>query len=258
MRVVCGTVLLAVAVGVFACWPAPRPIPDFSRLQRSSVMLVGPGVSGSGVCFRNGERLFIWTAAHVVASAIREQDGEFFSLRVGVVQDVAGAGGHAYQVVTFATVVAYSEFHDLAVLQCPVGVPFASAHFCPKVPGAGDVVWHVGSPFGARGLNSVSGGVVAYVGRYRYDGARSLEPDAVVYDQVSLTAFGGCSGGGVFRADGACIGLVIEFLGPEKTPGILCIAPTRRMLEFAREARCEWALSPAVPVPDRLSLTKSK
>lgn len=243
--------LLALTLGilfaVFLCQP-PAKI-SCESLQKCSALIITPESRGSGVFFRNGGHLYVWTAAHVVDSLIDRRGERPAFINAGVVQDVPCDEGNFAQIVGAARLVRYSESHDLALLKCYVDLPVRSAVFRVAPARPGQMVWHVGSPHGPRGLNSVSYGVVAAVGRSRLDGDRSSAPGSLVYDQVSIVAHRGCSGGGLFAEDGSCVGLLIEFLGPVETPGSLCIAPSRRILEFCRAARCEWAFSADHPVP---------
>ena len=103
---------------------------------------------------------------------------------------------------------------------------------------------------GPKGLNSLSEGTFSKAGRLR----KYFIPDefgGIIYDQCSLSAHRGSSGGGVFRqSDCKCIGIVTEFLGKD-TYGEFCITPARRIREFAKSSNCEWAMNSMIQVPSK-------
>lgn len=249
MRLLCGLLVLALGIllAVFLCFP-PAPV-SCENLQKSSALVITSASRGSGVFFRNRDHLYVWTAAHVVESLIDKTGGRPVFGNAGIIQDMPCDEGNFGQITTLARLIRYSEHQDIALLKCYVNLPVRSTSFCILPPKPGQMVWHVGSPHGDRGTNSVSYGVIAGVGRSRKDGNRFVGPGALVYDQVSLIAHRGCSGGGIFKENGDCVGLLIEFLGPVETPGSLCIAPSRRIFDFCKSAKCEWAFSTRYLVP---------
>lgn len=221
------------------------------------VMITAQKGFGSGVVFRNGDRVFVWTAAHVLTAGkrierIMTKDGEFREVikfsDVVITQDIVHAGRKAGYIDIYAKVIRYSDHHDLAILEAYANQPRCTTRFNLDAPVIGEPLWHVGSMHGTHGSNSVSLGVLAAIGRLRTDGAMD-EQNGVVYDQVSITCHPGSSGGGIFRPDGTCVGIITEFLGPNHTFGALCYVPARRLQSFSREANCEWAFDSRIPVP---------
>jgi S1-C subfamily serine protease len=256
MRLLTAFFALLCVAGAFAAAPV-------EKMLGASVMVVVGDSSGSGVVFKNRSAVFVWTDAHVVEDAVTLKSVfnpktatytpkacfKDVVLRQEDVRDGRKVGGSW----ALARVVRYSVRHDIALLRShkegwPSGsTTFEEGDYVPKV---GDAIAHVGCQYGERGENSFSTGVVAAVGRLRL-GFEPNETEGLIYDQASLTAFPGCSGGGIFSAkSGRCIGLVTEFLGPGRnTPGSLCFTPARRLRAFAKEFHCEWALDPKVAVP---------
>lgn len=233
---------------------------EVNGLIPSCVMIEAVGGVGSGVAFRNGDSVFVWTAAHVIEGGKTKVDAvdkngqpvAFYTFPDVLLSQELFAGGRksGYEAV-FAKVIRYSERHDLALLRVRMKWPKGHVRFSEELPAVGSSVWHVGSISGNRGCNSAVEGVVSAVGRLRLNGSPEELRGPEIYDQVALAAHPGSSGGGVFlKSDRSCIGLVIEFLGPGQLAGALCIAPVRRMREFCREAKCEWAMRVDVPVPE--------
>lgn len=218
--------------------------------------------TGSGVVVRRGDTAFVWTAAHVVSES--KSVNRVFDARTGkemvkcsfadvmVNRDDVQEGRKVGTYSALARVVRYSERHDLALLRLhKKGWPARGTSFSKEVPVVGQAVWHVGSISGERGANSVSWGHVAAVGRLRL-GFRPDSRRGLVYDQCTAVVHPGSSGGGVFRTrDGECLGIITEFLGPAQTAGATCMVPGRRIHEFARTARCTWAVTDvAIPCRD--------
>lgn len=264
-----GTLLLVPVLATFPFLVSPPPSVtppapyDPEKLVAASVLVKAEGGTGSGVCFRNGGRSLIWTDAHVVEggkSVARVVDAgtglEKVVVRfldVELWQEQYEGGRKVGHRSVLAKVIRYSEHHDLALLlPC---APFPEAGVCfltaNEMPRPGESLWHVGSMHGARGLNSVSAGVFSLAGRLRKGFSFEEKDDPVVFDQACLPILPGSSGGGVFRQrDGACIGLVSQYLGRGPTPSIFLMTPARRLREFARAVKCEWAVDASVPVPE--------
>lgn len=233
----------------------PRPADPIRNAADASVLVMAEPMAGSGVCFHNGPHAFVWTDAHVVANRKRsEAVADAVTGRLGVrvwFQDDVEGGRKVGSVRALAKIVRYSDVHDVALLKVHKKFPLKSVRFADEVPSQGDSVFHVGSMAGVPGLGSFSAGHVSRVGRLRAAtvGGHTDTDEPMVYDQVSLVAHPGSSGGGVFRySDGACVGLIVEFLRPG-AHGSLMTNPARRMRQFARESRCEWAMDDRIPVP---------
>ncbi len=255
--------LLGASAPVTPAAPASKPAGCLDGLREASVLVHCRGASGSGVAFLAQGATFIWTDAHVVEGAkkvetvIDPRTGKSIVrcsfADVVLYRDVVEAGRKVGSETRLARVIRYSERHDIALLRTHApswpqrGVVFIDSQDLPRV---GEAVWHVGSMRGERGANSVSDGVVAALGRLRQGFVPTDTDDPLVYDQMSMVAHPGSSGGGVFRkSDGKCLGLVTEFLGGDRTFGSLCITPARRLRQFARQARCCWAIDSTIAVP---------
>ena len=69
-----------------------------------------------------------------------------------------------------------------------------------------------------------------------------------VFDQVTAVAFPGSSGGGMFlKNSGEYIGMLTQ--GVMKLQGFNFIVPVRRIHAWSKDAKIEWAINPAMPMP---------
>lgn len=235
-------------------------------LQSISVTVTAKGGSGSGVIFTRdmveGSKTrkvnFVWTAAHVleglrsvrsfidsdghVKKAVEFQDAE---IRKKIIE-----GGRTIGHLSLdARVVKYSDSktgEDLALLMVRkhdfVG---DSMRFYVDAEGAGlplgTQLFHVGSLLGEDGSNSMTTGIMSQVGRTvsLSGGPKTL------FDQTTVTAFPGSSGGGVFKTDGQYVGMLVR--GAGETFNL--IVPVRRMRAWAEKEKLLWAMDPAVEAP---------
>ena len=215
-----------------------RTIP-YSYLQDISVKVVVGSGSGSGVLFCRdvaGEwRTFVWTAGHVV-KRLQKIDGTFRSATIEFERRYCGTILKKWE--REAKVVAYSNQYtgeDLALLEISGKYNSSSADFSEnEIELVGTEVIHVGSSAGF--YNSMSLGIVSQTDR-EYRGK--------MYDQTSTIAYPGSSGGGMYTADGKCIGLVTLAVGP----GLNFYVPVRRMRAWAKKEGIEWAMDASVPAP---------
>jgi S1-C subfamily serine protease len=215
--------------------------PDYWTLQHNSVRIdVGMGY-GSGVLVTRqvGDvtRTYVWTAGHV-AAILQNEDGTFRNATI--YQEYRVAGKFRVEGKTEAKVIAYSEpdDEDLALLEVlkdnfrPIDV--AATFASDDIPGVGTELVHVGSTLGL--YNSVSLGIISQTDR---------NIGGKMFDQTSCMGYPGSSGGGVYLRDGQCIGLLTRGAGP----GLNFIVPVRRMRSWAKKAKIEWALNPAIKMP---------
>jgi len=100
----------------------------------------------------------------------------------------------------------------------------------------GTELFHVGSLLGQRGSNSMTAGIVSQVGRIL---------GKVEYDQTTVTAFPGSSGGGVYLQSGEYVGMIVRGAGE----GFNLMVPVRRMERWAKEHDILWALDPTIKAP---------
>ncbi len=112
------------------------------------------------------------------------------------------------------------------------------------IPAIGTKLVHVGSLLGQFGANSFTNGVVSQIGRTLPMKGANVK----VFDQVTVTAFPGSSGGGVFLEEtGEYVGMLTQ--GVMKMQGFNFIVPVRRIHEWATASNIEWAIDPNVPMP---------
>lgn len=187
---------------------------------------------GSAVLVRKTDskgrvHVFAWTAYHVVegVESIKVIQGEYLE---------------GYRVAEYsapAFLLAFSAEEDLALLlvNYPVAPWNGYADFIPWQECAiGDPVFHVGNLRGDTYPDSLTSGILSRL---------NAHPNLVDWpwpyplDQTSLIAYPGSSGGGIFNAQGKCIGLLVGSGGP----GISFFVPSRRIHAWARSIGIEWA-----------------
>ena len=256
------TILLASllsAVNIFAITPKERrSVSDY--LQDISVTIKSVGSysksEGSGVLISRqigGEKItFVWTCAHVVDN-LRDvrtviEDGspkkivEFDDVQI--IKELVEDGRRVGEIKMDATVLKYSDAddgEDLALLMVRAkDYGKASAKFYldkeePIIP-IGTQSFHVGSLLGQFGSNSMTSGIISQVGRTY---------NKVEYDQTTVTAFPGSSGGGVYLQDGRYVGMIVRGAGE----GFNLMVPVRRMIRWSKEHDIMWALDPKVKPP---------
>ncbi len=222
-----------------------------STNMNACVLIGAEGASGSGVVFRNGERVFIWTCQHVIASNIhhsvkidmqkKKLDYDRFTTRVHIKSKIFNADlAESGYINIWADVLRFSAEDDLAVLEVLEPRVFKQSVEFPRnkkfIPGIGTQVFHIGSMLGWHGFNGCSDGIMGLPGI-------DIDESGKVYDKVQCSFHFGSSGGGVFEAtSGQCIGLVARSNDrTAMTQGY--IIPYRRMVEFAQRLDCTWALS---------------
>jgi S1-C subfamily serine protease len=236
------------------------------HLQDISVTIVsksgaGSGGEGSGVVktrkLQDGSSVnFIWTAAHVIdnlrktRSAIDPKTGtqktvvEFDDAMV--VKSISQEGRTVGKLELMAEVIRYSKEEDLALLKLRKKDFIQSSvvfHLDNEIPPIGTDLLHVGSLLGQVGSNSMTTGIMSQHGRII---------DKKVFDQTTVNAFPGSSGGGVYTKDGKMIGMLVR--GAGETFNL--IVPVRRIRDWARHAKIEWAIDDNIPVPSDQDLER--
>jgi S1-C subfamily serine protease len=211
---------------------------------------------GSGVLVTreiDGEKVtFVWTAGHVVdhLRSVRTvvEDGSDKKLvefnDVQIIKELVEGGRRVGEIKMDATVIKYSDAddgEDLALLMVRAkdygkdNAKFYLNKEEPIIP-IGTRLFHVGSLLGQMGANSMTSGIVAQVGRIH---------GKVEFDQTTVTAFPGSSGGGVFLENGEYIGMLVRGAGE----GFNLIVPVRRIKRFAEKHKIMWAIDPSLPAP---------
>ena len=232
-------------------------------LQDVSVTIVSDGPrsrgEGSGVIFSRKDETgnivnFVWTAAHVIDNLRSERKVivkgspktivEFKDAKI--VKVLRQNGRSVGQLELDAEVIKYSDAedgHDLALLRVrkhnfvDVSVKF---YLEKEIPKLGTDLWHVGSLLGQMGSNSMTDGIYSQTGRL----LKQLNKH--VFDQTTVAAFPGSSGGGVFLKSNECyVGMLVR--GAGETFNL--IVPVRRMVEWADKNKIMWALDPNIKLP---------
>ena len=268
MKLVKATLLsLLVAATTFAA-EVKKSTAD--HLQDVSVTIVSEGSfsrgEGSGVIFsrqdKDGNTVnFVWTAAHVIDNLRTERKVvvggspktlvEFKDAKI--LKVIRQNGRTVGRLEMDAEVVKYSDAddgHDLALLRVrKLNFLDDTVKFKldSKIPKLGTDLWHVGSLLGEMGSNSMTDGIYSQTGRL----IKQLNKH--VFDQTTVAAFPGSSGGGVFlKSDASYVGMLVR--GAGETFNL--IVPVRRMQEWCEKNDITWALDPKVALPSDDELAK--
>ena len=238
-------------------------VPD--DLQAVSVTIKAGQAQGSGTIvtrkIENDNISFVWTAAHVVdnlrttrtvlvkgktETLVEYKDAE-------IVQEIQQDGRRIGEVKYEAKIVKVSDAdygEDLALLMVrrkgayPISVSSKFKENKDYIPAIGTKLVHVGSLLGQFGANSFTNGLVSQTGRTLPGKGASVK----VFDQVTVTAFPGSSGGGVFLEEsGEYVGMLTQ--GVSQSQGFNFIVPIRRIHAWAEQAKVEWAVDSSVKMP---------
>lgn len=235
-------------------------------LQDISVTIKTERGSGSGVIYTReiksdeGKKQvnFVWTAAHVLEGvrnvrSILDPEGKTLKMPefkdVQVVKKLIENGITVGELSMDAVVIKYSDAtdgEDLALLMIKkFNFVDSSAKFYDDKDNIGlplgTQLYHVGSLLGEGGANSMTTGIMSQIGRMvsLNNGSKTL------FDQTTVTAFPGSSGGGVFLTDGQYIGMLVR--GAGETFNL--IVPMRRIHKWAKSEDLLWALNPGEEAP---------
>jgi len=121
-----------------------------------------------------------------------------------------------------------------------------------KIVKIGTPLFHVGSLLGQGGSNSMTTGIMSQVGRVIPLG----NSGGVIFDQTTVTAFPGSSGGGVFIAEGDHAGKYCGMLVRGAGETFNLIVPARRLHSWAVKNNLEWVLDESKPIPTLEELNK--
>lgn len=241
------------------------------HLQNVSVTIRSEGQfsngEGSGVVFTRKDAdgnlvNFVWTAAHVIDNLRSTRkvvvDGTPKTLvefkDPMVVKEIRQGGRTVGRLQMDAEVLKYSDAddgHDLALLRIRkynFVKDTVTFHLDEKdIPKLGTELLHVGSLLGQMGANSMTDGIYSQHGRL----IKSL--NKYVFDQTTVTAFPGSSGGGVYlKSDAKYIGMLVRGAGE----GFNLIVPVRRMQDYCEQHKIMWALDPKISIPEEEDLKK--
>lgn len=232
-----------------------------NHLQEISVTIRADGQystsEGSGVLISreiDGENVtFVWTCGHVldhlrkVRTVIKEgvpvKVVEFEDVQI--IKELIEEGRRVGEIKMDAKVLKYSDpddGEDLALLMVRAkdyakdSADFYLDKSDYNIVPIGTGLYHVGSLLGQRGSNSMTSGIVSQVGRIY---------GKVEYDQTTVTAFPGSSGGGVYLRDGRYMGMLVRGAGENFN----LIVPVRRMYRWAEEHNILWALDTSLNTP---------
>ena len=269
MKKVFGTALLSIFM--FATSVLAQDNQLYQHLQDVSVTVKSGFGEGSGVIVTREVEVapnvkqkvnFVWTAAHVVdglrSVRVEIKNGkpqtvvEFKDAQI--VKELVEDGRRVGEIKMEAKVIKYSDAEngeDLALLMVrKKGFIDKTVTFYKnegKPVAIGTELYHVGSLLGQVGSNSMTRGICSQVGRVLDLG----NGDGVVFDQTTVTAFPGSSGGGVFLSErsgekaGQYMGMLVR--GAGETFNL--IVPVRRMREYAKKEGVLWAIDTDVKVP---------
>lgn len=264
MKLLISIILLTVAVVPTTVFTqtitnSNRKVAD--HLQEISVTIRADGQystsEGSGVLISRqiGKEsvTFVWTCGHVldhlrkVRTVIK--DGvpvkivEFEDVQI--IKELIEGGRRVGEIKMDARVLKYSDpddGEDLALLMvrsrdyAKESASFYLDKTDHNIVPIGTGLYHVGSLLGQRGSNSMTAGIVSQVGRIY---------GKVEYDQTTVTAFPGSSGGGVYLQDGRYMGMLVRGAGENFN----LIVPVRRMYRWAADHKILWALDTSVKMP---------
>jgi hypothetical protein len=254
---------LAILICLIGLTQVYAGIPD--DLQAISVTIKAGNSQGSGSLITRtiGEDTvsFVLTAAHVVDGLrttrsvivngqtrilVEYKDAE-------VVQELQQDGRRIGEVKYEAKVIKVSDAdygEDLSLLMVrrknayPLSITTKFKTDKNYIPAIGTKLVHVGSLLGQFGANSFTNGLVSQTGRTLTMKGANVK----VFDQTTVTAFPGSSGGGVFLEDtGDYVGMLTQ--GVPQAQGFNFIVPVRRIHEWATTANIEWAVDPGAKVP---------
>ena len=254
----------------FFSYSAEKKQTTADHLQNVSVTIRSEGQfsngEGSGVIFTRKDAKgnlvnFVWTAAHVVDNlrSTRKTVVDGVSKTIVefkdpmVVKEIRQNGRTVGRLQMDAEVLKYSDAkdgHDLALLRVRkfnFVKDTVTFYLDKEIPKLGEDLLHVGSLLGQMGANSMTDGIYSQHGRI----LKSLNKH--IFDQTTVTAFPGSSGGGVYlKSDARYIGMLVRGAGE----GFNLIVPVRRMQDYCEKHKMTWALDKNISMPTEDELKK--
>lgn len=236
-----------------------------SIIQSASVTIKSGTSEGSGNIISREVRLnttsadtivvnFIITAAHVIddlrsVRSVITQDGQDVKVvefrDAYIVKEYRQEGRRVGESKMDCRVIVYSDADhgdDLALMlvrQFEFEDLDVTTTFRYEMVDVGLDLWHCGSLLGQMGANSMTKGIMSQQGRVN---------KGKVYDQTTVSAFPGSSGGGVFLVENDVpmyVGMITR--GAGETFNLM--VPVRRMQKWAKRMNVEWLLDTDVPTP---------
>lgn len=261
-KVIATMALMAVSINFLIGSPTQKQLREVAdHLQDVSVTIKAnsrhSNSEGSGAMIIrevNGHKVtFVWTAAHVVDNLRKVRNVIEGGVPVKVVEfddasivkELIEKGRRVGEMKMDAKIIKYSNAdngHDLALLMVRAkdyakdGVDFYLEEDNDRIIPIGTNLFHVGSLLGQMGANSMTTGIISQVGRTL---------DKFEYDQTTVTAFPGSSGGGVYLQNGQYVGMIVRGAGE----GFNLMVPVRRMIHWAEKNDIMWAIDPGVEMP---------
>jgi len=229
LKLAAAITIFAVASVAFCRCDFLRPLAGVSsenryeRAVQQTVLIVTPsGSQGSGVVIKrsspDGERLFVWTAAHVTCNA------DTFDVIKSFPSGTATFKAH---------LIASDTKFDVALLQLDAPtILFQYAEFAPEnyTGRIGDWIYHCGNVLGQNYVNLVSRGIISHEGNILW----------ALVDVSTLQAEHGCSGGPVYaESNQQVIGILIAGIARGQYVGYV---PVREIWKFAKSEGVRWAV----------------
>ena len=262
--------LILLAIVPSLVFSEDKKVSHAEHLQAISVTIRSEGQwsngEGSGVIFtrkdsKGNQVNFVWTAGHVIDNLRKEREALVNGTKKTIVEfkdpmivkEIRQDGRTVGRLQMDAEVLKYSDAddgHDLALLRVRkfnFVKDTVSFHLEDSIPKLGTDLLHVGSLLGQMGANSMTDGIYSQHGRIL------KQINKRVFDQTTVTAFPGASGGGVyFKDDAKYIGMLVRGAGE----GFNLIVPVRRMVEYCEKHKIMWALDPNAEMPDEDVISK--
>ncbi len=217
--------------------------PVIEKLKTISVTVEYKDECGSGIVVQKDDYCFILTAAHVVENArtvkkVKDKEEVSFNdckVLLKTIEDGRIVGELSFD----AEVVKYDREEDLAVLLVRKKKAFTSGisfYLGEKLPPVGTKLYHVGSPLGELGSQSVIPGFYSAHGRI---------VETRLFDTISCNAFPGSSGGAVVLEDGRYIGMVLR----GRPGGFVLIKPIRVITTWLEKNKMKFLVDPKEKLP---------
>jgi hypothetical protein len=265
-------VMLSVGLAYAAEEEAPKPSPS-SVIQATSVTVKSSRSEGSGtittreIALEEGSKEkvivnFVLTAAHVVddlrsVRTIITQDGKELKViefdDASIVREYKQKGRRVGESKMDCKVVCYSDADhkdDLALLMIRqykfADIDVTTNFKTDNIVEVGTNLLHCGSLLGQMGANSMTAGIMSQQGRVYKN---------KVYDQTTVSAFPGSSGGGVYvTEDGSpkYVGMITR--GAGETFNLM--VPMRRMVKWAEKMSVAWIFDPSLDAPSLEEINK--